>query len=230
MNTARISGGDAHLSDLGVPLLLRSQPVHSRPSKRVFDVVGALVALVLLAPVFLVVALAVFISDPGPILFRQVRVGADGRLFRMVKFRSMRTDAEEILRADPDLHRRYLANSCKLDADEDPRLIRMGRWLRRSSLDELPQFLNVLKGDMSLVGPRPVLPQELVDHYGTARSHYLATRPGLTGAWQVSGRSSIDYADRVELDRAYVDGWSFRSDVSILARTPVAVLLCRGAY
>lgn len=205
-------------------------PVHMRRTKRIFDIICSCAALLVLSPVLLAIALAVFISDPGPVLFRQVRIGADGRAFRILKFRSMRSDAEEVLYSDPYLFRRYLENNHKLDPSDDPRITGVGRFLRRSSFDELPQFWNVLTGDMSIVGPRPVLPDELERNYGDARSSYLSARPGITGAWQVSGRSNLDYAQRVALDQRYVDEWSLGRDLEILIRTPRAVLACDGAY
>lgn len=212
------------------PIAVPSVPVHARRTKRLLDIVGACVALLVLSPVLLAIALAILVSDPGPILFRQTRIGADGRTFRILKFRSMRIDAEAVLHSSPYLFRRYLENNHKLDPREDPRVTGIGRFLRRSSLDEVPQFWNVLRGDMSLVGPRPVLANELDRNYGGARAAYLSARPGITGAWQVSGRSNLDYAERVALDQRYVDEWRLTQDLMILLRTPRAVVSCEGAH
>lgn len=165
---------------------------------------------------------------PGPVFFRQVRVGAGGELFSMLKFRSMRADAEALLRAHEGLHDRYVANGHKLRREDDPRITAVGRVLRKFSLDEFPQFVNVLRGDMALVGPRPVLPSEM-PIYGGQVDAYLLARPGITGAWQVSGRSHLSYTDRVSLDGDYFDGWSHARDLAILVRTPLAVLCCRGS-
>jgi exopolysaccharide production protein ExoY len=203
-------------------------PATSR-AKRALDIGVAATALVVLAPLFVVVALAVKLSSPGPVLFRQERVGAGGRTFGIWKFRSMRVDAEAYLFSHLDLYRRYLDNDYKLTVDEDPRVTSVGRFLRRTSLDEVPQFLNVLLGHMSLVGPRPVLAPELA-RYGDDVDSYLAARPGLTGSWQVAGRSAVEYADRVGLDVEYVGKWSVMRDVKILLRTPRAVLFCRGSH
>lgn len=205
-------------------------PLHTRLSKRALDIIGSCVALVVLLPAFILTAIAIYVTNPGPVIFRQVRVGAGGKPFRILKFRSMRRDAEEILHADPELHQRYLDNGHKLNVDEDLRVTRIGRFLRRSSLDEIPQFWNVLKGEMSLVGPRPVLPDELDQRYGFLRTHYITARPGLTGPWQIAGRSSVGYDQRVMLDTTYIEDWKLRRDISILARTPAAVVRRRGAH
>lgn len=231
-----LSAGGALMLDVGNSCdvadrqALEVRPVHARRSKRALDIVGALLALIVFSPLFLLTALAVLISDRGPIFFRQVRVGADGRHFQMVKFRSMRTDAERVLRSDRQLYERYLENDHKLGPHEDTRLTPIGRFIRATSLDELPQFWNVLKGDMSLVGPRPVLPQELDHRYGYRRMHYVAARPGLTGPWQVSGRSRVSYDTRVTLDATYIEQWNLGRDVQILLRTPRAVLARDGAH
>jgi len=215
----------------GAPLpSLPDVPLHQRRSKRALDIVGALGALVLFSPVILLTALAVYVTDRGPILFRQVRVGADGRHFLMLKFRSMRPDAEEALHSDPELYQRYLDNNCKLEAHEDLRITRVGRFLRATSLDEFPQFWNVIKGDMSLVGPRPVLPWELDEKYGELRHHYQHARPGITGPWQVAGRSNVGYDDRVSLDSAYIEDWRLGRDLAVLVQTPRAVITRDGAY
>lgn len=211
-------------------LTVLDKPVHARKRKRALDIVGALVALVVFSPVILFTALAVYATDRGPVFFRQVRVGANGRRFRMIKFRSMRPDAEEVLRSDPELYQRYLDNDCKLEAHEDLRITKIGRFIRATSLDEFPQFWNVLKGDMSLVGPRPVLPWELDERYGHLSNHYKAARPGITGPWQVSGRSRVCYDTRVKLDTTYIEDWKLSRDIGILARTPIAVVARDGAY
>jgi len=197
--------------------------------KRTVDVVVTSVAIVLLAPVGLAITLAIRYGTPGPAIFRQERLGLGGRAFRLWKFRSMRADAEAILKADPFLYRRYVENDYKLSPDEDPRVTRVGRFLRRTSLDELPQLFNVLLGDMSLVGPRPVVPAE-IEHYGEDARVFLAVKPGLTGLWQVNGRSDVPYPERAQLDIDYINSWSLGKDLAILAATASAVLRRRGAY
>jgi exopolysaccharide production protein ExoY len=199
--------------------------------KRPFDVVTALGALVVLAPLLILVALAVTLSDGGPVLFRQTRLGRDGRRFQIAKFRTMATDAEARLEADPELHARYVANCFKLHPTEDPRIGRLGRFLRASSLDELPQLFNVISGEMSMVGPRPIVEKEIREYEERgAASSYLAATPGITGLWQVSGRSNLCYSQRIDLDVAYMADCSLANDLRILARTPLAVLQRSGAY
>jgi len=198
----------------------------ARWAKRALDVVVAAVALLVLAPLCAVIALAVVLDSPGPALFRQRRVGQHGRPFVMYKFRSMVDGAEEQLAAVRHLnsHRGPV-----FKARDDPRVTRMGRWLRRSSLDELPQLLNVLRGEMSLVGPRPPLPAE-VAHYTAREWRRLAVRPGMTCLWQINGRSEVGFEEWVEMDLAYIERWSLWLDLAILLRTLPAVVSGRGAY
>ena len=207
------------------PRFLR--PLLPRLVKRLTDVVLATLLLVLLAPVAVALAVLVKASSPGPVFFRQPRVGRGGRQFSLLKFRSMRLDAEDRLRRDPALYDAYLANNFKVPG-RDPRLTPVGRQLRMMSVDEIPQLLNVLGGQMSLVGPRPVVPDELV-LYGDMRPAYVAVRPGLTGAWQVSGRSRVGYPERAMIDYDYVSAWSFRGDIKILIKTVPAIVRAHGA-
>jgi len=192
--------------------------------KRLIDVGGSIVGLVVLAPLFVVVALAIAIADGRPVLFRQRRIGRDGQSIRIWKFRTMAHDAEDRL-AELTPRNEVLGPGFKLS--DDPRLTRCGRFLRRSSLDELPQLWNVLAGDMSLVGPRPALPSE-VAAYAPWQCRRLAVKPGLTGLWQVTARNDPDVDRWVRLDLAYIDGWSLRLDLAILARTVPAVLAFNG--
>jgi lipopolysaccharide/colanic/teichoic acid biosynthesis glycosyltransferase len=185
----------------------------------------AALLLVLLAPVMAGVALAVKVSSPGPVLFRQPRLGRDGRPFTFLKFRTMVSDADARLAEVAD---RNQADGLLFKIFEDPRVTPVGRFLRRTSLDELPQLWNVLRGDMSLVGPRP-LPIGLDELAGEARRR-LRVKPGLTGLWQVNGRSDLSWSEMVRLDLRYVDRWSLGLDLAILVRTPAAVLARRGAY
>jgi len=197
-----------------------------RMVKETFDRTAALLGLILVAPVFLAVAIAVKSSSPGPVLFRQERVGRDGHTFPLLKFRSMEADAEsrvEHLVAHSD------GNSVLFKMRRDPRVTRVGRVLRRYSLDELPQLFNVLRGDMSLVGPRPPLPTE-VERFGVDMHRRLVVKPGMTGLWQVSGRSDLSWDDSVRVDVHYVENWSLLLDLMILWRTFGAVIQGRGAY
>jgi lipopolysaccharide/colanic/teichoic acid biosynthesis glycosyltransferase len=167
--------------------------------------------------------------DGGPVFFRQSRVGAGGRMFRCIKFRTMHVDAEKqlkrVLVTDPAAAEEWAASQ-KLS--NDPRVTKIGRFLRRSSLDEMPQLFNVLRAEMSLVGPRPIVPAE-IERYGGDIEYYYEARPGLTGLWQVSGRSDASYASRVKLDVWYVRNWTLWHDIAILFKTIPAVFLQRGA-
>lgn len=200
---------------------------YARHGKRVVDVIGASVLLVAFLPLMIVIA-AIMCLKRGPLLFGHVRVGRGGAEFPCLKFRTMVVDAEERLQAllarDPVARRQWQV-SRKLD--DDPRITAAGRFLRRSSLDELPQLINVLRGEMSLVGPRPVTRAEL-ERYGEAEASYLALRPGLTGLWQVSGRNDVSYASRVALDDSYARSFSFRGDLMLLFQTVGVVLGATG--
>jgi exopolysaccharide biosynthesis polyprenyl glycosylphosphotransferase len=213
----------------GLPLLHVDRPRSQnalRWAKRSFDIVGSALMLSLAAPLMLWTAFQIKRNDGGPVLFRQTRVGSDGSYFTCLKFRSMVVDAEHVL---VDLHEQTGYEQGLFKMQQDPRITQPGRWIRRYSLDELPQLINVLRGDMSLVGPRPPLPSE-VDRYTLTQSRRLRVRPGLTGLWQVSGRSDLSWDESVRLDLYYVDNWSMIQDIVILVRTVGAVLSSRGAY
>ena len=197
--------------------------------KRVLDLILATALLVLLAPLMLGVAIALVIGSPGPVIYGQRRLGRYGHSFKCYKFRSMFTDAEERLASDPELHAEYVRNGFKLPDGEDPRITPLGRILRRTSLDELPQLWNVLRGEMSLVGPRPIVPAE-IRHYREDSQMLLLLQPGITGLWQVSGRSNLAYPERTDLELEYVEQWTLGRDLRILAATVPAVLQRRGAH
>ena len=224
----------------GMPLMELSAPAlrgQQRLLKRVIDVTGAVAGLVLGAPVMLATALAIMIDSRGPVFFRQERVGVGGRRFKVWKFRTMTHNAPDTL------HREYMSRMLGGDEEstlhrdgngrpvfkmvQDPRVTRVGRFLRKSSLDELPQFFNVLRGEMSLVGPRPPVPYEFeaYDHWQYDR---MQVRPGITGLWQVSGRSRLSYRQMCELDVDYVRRWSVWLDLRILLRTVPVVLFNSG--
>jgi exopolysaccharide biosynthesis polyprenyl glycosylphosphotransferase len=197
--------------------------------KRVLDVVLSAALLVAFLPVILLVALAVRLGSKGPVIYGQRRLGRHGRSFRCFKFRSMYPDAEQRLKTDPALYAEYLRNDYKLPDGDDPRITPVGRLLRRTSLDELPQLWNVLRGDMSLVGPRPIVPDE-IRHYEAEGPMLLLLKPGITGLWQVSGRSNVAYPERTGVELDYVERWNLMGDVGILLRTVPAVLMQRGAH
>jgi lipopolysaccharide/colanic/teichoic acid biosynthesis glycosyltransferase len=182
-------------------------------------------ALLVMLPLLVAVSVLIAVSDRGPVFFRQRRVGREGKTFRVWKFRTMYVDAEERLAMLVDQNE---SDGLLFKIKNDPRVTPVGRFLRASSLDELPQLINVLFGEMSLVGPRP-LPAEDGDFLGDVRRRLLV-RPGITGLWQVSGRSALGFDDLVRLDFFYVENWSIWLDIEVLARTPLAVLRGRGAY
>jgi Undecaprenyl-phosphate galactose phosphotransferase WbaP len=209
---------------------LRLSRKRNRAIKRAFDLIFGSLLLIPAAPVALIAAIAIKIESPGPVFFAHERIGRNGRRFRLWKFRSMTVDADKVLAehlsADPEARLEW-ERAHKLKAD--PRVTRVGQLLRRSSLDELPQIVSVLAGHMSLVGPRPIVETE-IERYGEAFPLYAAVRPGLTGLWQVSGRTDTSYRQRVALDSAYVVNWSISADFRILLRTVRVVLLGHGAY
>ncbi|UVI31605.1 sugar transferase [Paenibacillus spongiae] len=201
-----------------------------KAAKRTLDIFGALFGLVLLLPVFILITLLMKIKEPsGSVFFKQNRIGKNMASFKIIKFRSMIVNAEEKLRADNALYQKYVENNYKLEQDEDPRITKLGRFLRKTSLDELPQLINVLKGEMSLVGPRPVVRDELKE-YGDRFVDFLSVKPGITGYWQVSGRSNVGYPERVDLELHYIYHHSIWLDIKILFMTVWNVLLKRGAY
>jgi exopolysaccharide biosynthesis polyprenyl glycosylphosphotransferase len=198
--------------------------------KRLVDITGAAVLFTLLLPFMAIIALLVKLSSPGPVIFRQERLGKGGKKFKIFKFRTMRADAEECLSTDPELYKVYQQNNFKLPEGRDIRITRLGIFLRASSLDELPQLVNVLRGEMSLVGPRPIVPAE-IENYGEYASLLLSLKPGMTGNWQVNGRSRVkNYSDRVRLDLEYVRDQSAGRDLQILVKTVGAVTRMDGAY
>ena len=206
----------------------------SRLAKRALDVVLSLIAIILFSPLFILISVAVKLTSKGPILFRQERVGQYGRRFSFLKFRSMKCGSNS------HIHQEYVKQfisgtivkeqGVTYKITQDPRLTRIGGFLRKSSLDELPQLINVLKGEMSLVGPRPAIPYEIDFYQMWHRTRFLEVKPGITGLWQVTGRSKTTFDDMVRLDLRYVKQWSFWLDIKILLRTPQAVFSGEGAY
>jgi lipopolysaccharide/colanic/teichoic acid biosynthesis glycosyltransferase len=196
------------------------------PAKRLMDVVGAAVGLVAAAPVLGAAALAIKLDDGGPIVHRRRILGLGGRELDAFKLRTMRVDADAWLARHPELLAEYQKN---IKLQDDPRITRVGTILRKLSIDELPQLVNVLRGEMSLVGPRMIHPSEY-ERFGGFGPRRLTVKPGVTGLWQVSGRQSVEYGQRVELDRRYIESRSLLGDVSILLRTVPAVLFGRGAH
>jgi exopolysaccharide production protein ExoY len=199
-------------------------------AKRAFDIAVAATAILMLAPLMIGVAVLVRLTSPGPILYGHTRIGFGGKSFRCWKFRTMVTHGDIVLanhlRDNPDARAEWQATQ-KLR--QDPRVTRLGNILRKLSVDELPQLFNILSGEMSIVGPRPIVTDE-VRRYGPSLGHYLRARPGLTGLWQVSGRSDLGYRKRVLMDRCYASRWSLLADIGIILRTIPAVLRSSGSY
>jgi exopolysaccharide biosynthesis polyprenyl glycosylphosphotransferase len=214
----------------GLPLLHMEHPRREGGGlalKTLFDRAAAAVALIVLAPVFAAIALAIKVEDDGPVFFKQVRVGRNSQTFKVWKFRTMIVDAE---RQKALLAAHNEGNGALFKMRRDPRVTKPGAWLRRYSLDELPQLINVLRGDMSLVGPRPALPEETARYDGTHMERRLVVKPGITGLWQVSGRSDLSLTDSMRLDVHYVENWSLFLDLQILWKTGWAVIGGSGAY
>lgn len=227
-----VSGPRIHSRPVaGLPLMHVETPRYTglrAAMKRTFDIVGSLCIIILLALPMIAVAIMVKATSPGPVLFKQQRVGLDGDEFRMWKFRSMRRDAEQVL-AQLDAADRMDPGSVLFKMKDDPRVTRVGRFIRRYSIDELPQVFNVLMGSMSLVGPRPSLAREVAQYEHHVHRRFLV-KPGITGLWQVSGRSDLPWDEAVRLDLYYVENWSMTADLVILWRTAQVVLRGSGAY
>lgn len=198
--------------------------------KRSFDVSSALLALLVLSPIFLMIVVLVKLSDKGPAFYGHRRIGHNGRTFHCLKFRTMVVNGDEVLKqyltSDPHAAEEW-RQTRKLK--NDPRVTAVGSVLRKLSLDELPQLINIIRGEMSVVGPRPVVDEEL-NYYESAARYYLSTRPGLTGLWQISGRNDVSYKERVDYDTQYVQNWSMMRDISIIMKTVPAVCMSRGSY
>lgn len=201
------------------------------PVKRVFDLSFSLLVLTLGLPIFLLIALSIKCTSRGKVFYSQIRIGRGGKAFRCFKFRTMYADAdqrlESLLRQDPVKRAEWKANR-KLK--QDPRITPLGKFLRKTSLDEIPQFFNVLKGNLSIVGPRPVVQEEIDQFFGVKAYKILSIRPGLTGIWQVSGRNNTTYSQRVHLDETYVDSQTLWLDVKLIAKTIPCMIFARGAY
>ncbi|AKP66067.1 sugar transferase [Levilactobacillus koreensis] len=197
--------------------------------KRFFDILVSILALIFLSPIFLVVWIidSLDASNQGPMFYGQVRMGLNGRKFKMYKFRSMVVDADKKLKENEDLYKKYVANNFKLEPQDDPRITKMGRILRETSIDEIPQFINILRGDMSLVGPRPVVEPELVE-YDSRK--LLSVKPGAMGLWQASGRSMIGYPERANIEMKYIENACITFDFKIIIKNLINIFSRKGAY
>ncbi|HEY4831452.1 MAG TPA: sugar transferase [Waddliaceae bacterium] len=224
-----------HLETTAIPSLVLSKsfrcPIKHIPLKRTFDIVFSLLVLLLTSPLFLLIATTIRLTSKGKAIYSQERIGRGGKRFRCYKFRTMYANADfrlkELLDSDLIIMKEW-QETFKLK--KDPRITPFGRFLRKTSLDELPQFWNTLKGDLSVVGPRPVVHDEIAKHYGIKAAKILSIRPGITGIWQVSGRNDVCYKTRIGLDEKYVDDHSFLLDLKLVFKTIPAMILSKGAY
>lgn len=195
------------------------------------DYILSLLGIIILSPLLIFLWICIYVNDPGPVIFKHMRVGKEGIEFPCYKFRTMVVNSEEVLAkildSDPEALEEW-ETTFKLK--HDPRVTKLGQFMRKTSLDELPQLLNVLKGEMSLVGPRPVIKEEIANYYVGHEQDYYSVRPGITGLWQVSGRNELSYEERVNLDSWYVQNWSLGLDAKILIKTIAVVIGRRGAY
>ena len=229
-----VDGFAGNFSDLSIKHPAHKKSKHSaweKTLKRTFDIVFAVLFLLLHSWLYLILWLCVRYTTGSPVIYRHRRIGQGGKEFDCLKFRSMVENSAEVLQ-------KHLAENPALRTEwerdfklrKDPRITKFGYFIRKTSLDELPQFWNVLRGEMSLVGPRPVVIEELHEYYGGAQAIYMSVRPGITGPWQVGGRSDLGYDERVKLDTEYAKNWTVLNDISILAKTVVVVVVGRGSY
>ena len=195
-----------------------------------FQKIISLFLIIILSPIFIILYLIISIDDGFPTIFAQKRIGKNGKIFKCYKFRSMLNNAEEILQNDKSMMKIYIENGYKIPEEFEKRYTKYGSFLRKTSLDELPQLFNVLLGQMNLVGPRPIVPNELEHYQGEKRKDFLSMKPGMTGIWQVSGRSDLDYPDRVDFELTYKSKRSFLFDFKILIKTFLVVINRKGAH
>lgn len=200
--------------------------------KRILDILSGIIGILAFVFIYIILFIPYHIgANKGPIMFTQKRIGKNGELFSIYKFRSMRCDADEHLHANKELYLKYIQNDYKLEPHEDPRITRLGLFLRKTSLDELPQFINVLKGEMSIVGPRPIVQEELKEYMKQNKvQEFIAMKPGITGVWQTNGRSNVGYPERVDLEISYSQNESLLFDLNIIWKTFGKVFRKEGAY
>ena len=194
--------------------------------KRIADIIGGIIGLILLSPVFLILAICIKIDSKGPVIFAHKRIGKNGKEFNMYKFRSMYKNAEEMIENFNEEQKIEWQENFKLE--NDPRITKVGKFLRKTSLDELPQIVNIIKGDLSIIGPRPIVDEEL-KKYGDNKEKFLSITPGLTGYWQANGRSNTSYEERMQMELYYIDNQSLLLDIKIFFKTIVSVIKKEGA-
>ena len=197
--------------------------------KRITDILVSLVALIVLSPIILILAILIFVQDGHNPFYRQIRIGQYGKPFGMFKFRSMIFNADKVLENNPKLYQKYVDNGFKLPEGEDPRVTKIGAFIRKTSLDEIPQFLNVLIGEMALVGPRPIVKKEMLE-YGDQIGEFLSVKPGALGLWQASGRANIGYPERCDIELEYVRNASYWYDVKVFFAWWISILKRDGTF
>lgn len=197
-----------------------------RVVKRVIDVTIASIAMIVLSPIFAIIAIAVKLESEGPVFFKHTRIGKDGKIIKLYKFRSMVINAEELIKSFTPEQMKEFKENFKLE--NDPRITKVGKILRKTSLDELPQLFNILKGELSIIGPRPVIGEEL-EKYGENKSKFLSVTPGLTGYWAANGRSNTSYDERMKMELYYIDNMSWKMDIKVFFKTIISVLKKEGA-
>lgn len=205
---------------------LKNLNIYNKYIKRFIDIVLSFIALVLLSPIFLIIAICIKIESKGPVFFVHKRVGKNGKMIRMYKFRTMVPNAEELIKQFTPEQMREFKENFKLE--NDPRITKVGSFLRKTSLDELPQLVNILKGDLSIIGPRPVIGEEL-EKYGKNKEKFLSVTPGLTGYWAANGRSCTSYEKRMEMELYYIDNLSWKMDIKVFLKTILSVIKREGA-
>lgn len=197
--------------------------------KRITDILVSLVALIVLSPVILILAILIFMQDGHSPFYKQIRIGQYGKPFGMFKFRSMIFNADKVLESNPKLYQKYVDNGFKLPEGEDPRVTKIGAFIRKTSLDEIPQFLNVLIGEMALVGPRPIVKKEMFE-YGDQINEFLSVKPGALGLWQASGRANIGYPERCDIELEYIKNASYWYDVKVFFACCISIIKRDGAF
>jgi len=205
---------------------IKNKRIIYKAFKRIMDIVLATIGLIVLSPLFLIIAVIIKIDSKGPVFFKHKRLGKNGKIIYIYKFRTMKQNAEEMIKNFNEEQMKEFKESYKLQ--NDPRITRMGETLRKTSLDELPQIVNIIKGDLSIIGPRPVIEEE-IEKYGENKNKLLSVTPGLTGYWGANGRSSTTYEERMEMELYYVDNYSLKMDISIFFKTIISVLKKEGA-
>lgn len=214
------------ISQTNTKLLLKRENIYDKYIKRIIDIFISFISLIILLPIFLMIGFSIKLESKGPIFFVHKRIGKNGKIIKIYKFRTMVQNAEELIKSFTPEQMKEFKENFKLD--NDPRITKIGKILRKTSLDELPQLINILKGELSIIGPRPVIEEEL-EKYGENKSKFLSVTPGLTGYWASNGRSNISYEERMKMELFYIDNMSWKMDIKVFFKTIISVLKKEGA-